>query len=239
MLARPLDWRIAQSGDADAAGKPTFDGGLHKIGREEGERDCHVDLAYAAPLALRDAFDAGFCIIDKLVEPTASPGDRRDQGGARFRADRTSVLGAMASGRRISRRRVDGVLCHGTWRVLTALALAAWIVCGWASWMTNCSGWTSTRATWVPTRLRSSIGADGLRCVPNRSYNQCLDLGCRHSADRSGALGLALEQGGREIVAILDAPLAGMARASSGCRGHRRCVRPTTPQISSSRPCDR
>ena len=90
---RPLDWRIAQSGDADPTGESTFNGRLHKIGRNEGKRYCHVDLAYAAPFALRDAFDAGFCIIDKLVEPPASPGDRRDQGRARFRADGTSVLG--------------------------------------------------------------------------------------------------------------------------------------------------
>jgi hypothetical protein len=93
VLARPLDWRIAQSGDADPTGESTFNGRLHKIGRNEGKRYCHVDLAYAAPFAFRDAFDAGFCIIDKLVEPPASPGDRRDQGRARFRADGTSVLG--------------------------------------------------------------------------------------------------------------------------------------------------
>jgi hypothetical protein len=93
VLARPLDWRIAQSGDANPTGESTFNGRLHKIGRNEGKRYCHVDLAYAAPFALRDAFDAGFCVIDKLVEPPASPGDRRDQGRARFRADGTSVLG--------------------------------------------------------------------------------------------------------------------------------------------------
>ena len=82
-------------------------------------------------------------------------------------------------------------------------------VCARASWMTNCSGWTSTRATWVLMRLRSSIGADWFEMLPNRSYDQRLDLGCRHPAYRSGALRLALEQGGREIVSVLDAAACG------------------------------
>ena len=49
--------------------------------------------------------------------------------------------------------------------------------------------------------------------LANRSDDQRLDLGCRHSTYRSGALGLALEQGGRQIVAVLDAALADVARA--------------------------
>jgi hypothetical protein len=36
--------RIAEPLDADAAGETTFYGGLDKVGREEGERDRHVDL---------------------------------------------------------------------------------------------------------------------------------------------------------------------------------------------------
>jgi hypothetical protein len=78
LLARPFDRRIAQSGDADAAWQAAFDGSLHKSGCKEGERYRHVDLTYAAPLASGDAFDVRFCIIDKLVEPAASAGDRYD-----------------------------------------------------------------------------------------------------------------------------------------------------------------
>ena len=52
VLARPLDGCIAQSGDADAAWQSTFDRGLHKSGRKEGERYRHIDLAHAAPLAI-------------------------------------------------------------------------------------------------------------------------------------------------------------------------------------------
>jgi hypothetical protein len=32
MLARPLDWRIAQSGDADPTWQSTFNGGPHNVG---------------------------------------------------------------------------------------------------------------------------------------------------------------------------------------------------------------
>ena len=72
--------------------QPTIDGRLHEVGRQEGERDRHVDLACAAALALRDTFDAGFCILDKLVEPSAAPRDRRDQGRAGLGTDRSDVL---------------------------------------------------------------------------------------------------------------------------------------------------
>jgi hypothetical protein len=48
--------------------------------------------------------------------------------------------------------------------------------------------------------------------IANRSNDQRLDLGCGNSVNRSRALSLALEKGGREIIAVLDSPLAGMAR---------------------------
>ena len=62
ILARPLDWRIAKAGDADAAWQSTFDSSLHKIRCKESERYGHVDLAHAALLALGDAFDVRVCI---------------------------------------------------------------------------------------------------------------------------------------------------------------------------------
>jgi hypothetical protein len=77
-LAGPLDGRIAQAGDADAVWQSTFDSSLHKIRCKESERYGHVDLAHAALLALGDAFHVRVCIRHKLVEPTASSGDRRD-----------------------------------------------------------------------------------------------------------------------------------------------------------------
>jgi hypothetical protein len=50
-LPAPFSRRVAESLDADAAGQATFYGCFHKIGREEGKRDGHIDLANAALLA--------------------------------------------------------------------------------------------------------------------------------------------------------------------------------------------
>jgi len=51
VLVRPLGRSIAQTRDADPARQSSFDGSLHEFGREEGERDCHIDLSNAAFLA--------------------------------------------------------------------------------------------------------------------------------------------------------------------------------------------
>jgi hypothetical protein len=75
MLASPLDWGIAQSGDADAAWQLAIDSSLDETGREEGERQSHVDLPNAATLSLRDAFHICFCVSDKLFEPTPASRD--------------------------------------------------------------------------------------------------------------------------------------------------------------------
>ncbi len=92
VLARPLDWSIAQSGDADAAWQSALDGSPHEIGGKEGQGDCHVDLSYAAPLALRNAFRICVRVGKKFVEPTAASRNRCDQERAGLRAYRTSVL---------------------------------------------------------------------------------------------------------------------------------------------------
>jgi len=44
-LSAPFRRRIAEPLDADAAGQATFYGRFDKIGREEGERDGHIDPA--------------------------------------------------------------------------------------------------------------------------------------------------------------------------------------------------
>ena len=51
-----------------------------------------------------------------------------------------------------------------------------------------------------------------IEVVSNGSHDHALDLGCRDSTDGSGPFRLALEQGGGQIVAVLDAPLADVAR---------------------------
>ena len=47
-LPAPFSRRIAQPFYADATGQATFYGCFDKIGCEEGERDCHVDLPLGA-----------------------------------------------------------------------------------------------------------------------------------------------------------------------------------------------
>jgi len=58
-LSAPFSRRIAKPLDADAAGQATFYGCFHKIGREEGKRDGHIDLANAALLASAKLGDRG------------------------------------------------------------------------------------------------------------------------------------------------------------------------------------
>ena len=92
MLARPLGWRIAQSGDANTAWQSTCDSGPDQIGGQEGERDGHVDLAYTAPFSLRDAFRICVCASDKFIKPVAAAGNRCNQGRAGLRPYRTNML---------------------------------------------------------------------------------------------------------------------------------------------------
>jgi hypothetical protein len=51
-----------------------------------------------------------------------------------------------------------------------------------------------------------------IEVVSNSSHDQALDLGCRDSTDGPGQFRLALQQGRGQIVAVLDAPLADVAR---------------------------
>src|SRR5262249_34634633 len=77
-LQRPFGRRITQVGDADAARKPSFDGGLDQTRRDECHRYRHVDLTNAALLARGNGFDAGSA-RDDLVEPGTSARDGFDQ----------------------------------------------------------------------------------------------------------------------------------------------------------------
>ena len=90
-LARPLDGWIDQPRDADAARQPTFDRGPDQIGRQEGQRDGHVDVTPAAALAAGDRVGADHSAADQLVEPAAAKCDRPDQRGAGLGPDRAMV----------------------------------------------------------------------------------------------------------------------------------------------------
>jgi UvrD-like helicase family protein len=68
----PFSRRIAKPLDADAAGQATFYGCFHKIGREEGKRDGHIDLANAALLASAKFNAVDGCIPSDLATGTAA-----------------------------------------------------------------------------------------------------------------------------------------------------------------------
>jgi hypothetical protein len=91
VLLAPFGWRIAEPFDADAAGQATFYGGLDKIGREEGERDRHVDLPNAALLADADFLDCGHSTIDHIVELLAAFCDGADKACASLELLRLDV----------------------------------------------------------------------------------------------------------------------------------------------------
>src|SRR5262249_60750360 len=61
--------------------------------------------------------------------------------------------------------------------------------------------------------------------LANRPDDQRLDVGCGHSAHRSGALGGAVEKGAGQVVSVLAAALADMARARAGSRVPRASAR--------------
>ena len=58
-LPAPFSRGIAKPLDTDAAGQATFYDCFDKIGREEGERDGHIDLPNAALLASAKLCDRG------------------------------------------------------------------------------------------------------------------------------------------------------------------------------------
>ena len=49
--AGPFGRQVGETGNSHAEREPSINGRLDEVGREEGERDCHVDLARSAALA--------------------------------------------------------------------------------------------------------------------------------------------------------------------------------------------
>jgi len=129
-------------------------------------------------LTLRTLQLSHFATLSAVIDASvvSSSSQRRPRAIAATKVARVSerigraCCGDIPSGRRISRRRVDRVLCQETLRTPSALVFLRLAVAFGSSVrrMTNCFGCTSTRATRVLMRLRSSIGWDGLRC--SRTY---------------------------------------------------------------------
>src|SRR5262245_60231100 len=80
--------------------EPSFDRGLDEVGRQEGERDCHVDLANAEAFPGRNAF--GICgrFCDKLMEPATPSCDRCDQESAVLGTHWAGVLRWLGCGQK-------------------------------------------------------------------------------------------------------------------------------------------
>ena len=72
MLLGPCDGQVGEAGNAHAMRKSTVNRRLDEIGREECERDRHVDLSDAAPLTFRYSFGGCGPVSCEFIEPTAS-----------------------------------------------------------------------------------------------------------------------------------------------------------------------
>jgi hypothetical protein len=83
-LARPFGGHVGEASDAEAMRKSSLDGRFDEIGRQERQRDRHVDLADAAPLAFCNATRIRGCIAQKFGEPAPTSRGRGDQKRARL-----------------------------------------------------------------------------------------------------------------------------------------------------------
>jgi hypothetical protein len=78
VLAGPFRRQVGEADNSHAMREPSFDRRLDEVGREEGKRDRHVDLADAAAVSRRDAFRIRSRIGDEFIEPTTPAGNRCD-----------------------------------------------------------------------------------------------------------------------------------------------------------------
>jgi hypothetical protein len=72
---RPLSRRVTQTGYADAARQSPFYGSLHQLGRQESQRDRHIDLSNAALVACSNLGDTGDGPGHDLIKPTPATRD--------------------------------------------------------------------------------------------------------------------------------------------------------------------
>ena len=74
-LPTPLRGGVAKSLDSDTPRQTTFDRRLDKIGREERQRDRHIDLTYAAFLTCRNLLNVGHRARHDLIKPATASCD--------------------------------------------------------------------------------------------------------------------------------------------------------------------
>ena len=83
-LQRPFGRRITQAGDADAARKPPFNGGLDQSRRDKCHRYRHVDLTNAALLARGKEGAGGRFRASVSAAKNPVPGARKGVGAESF-----------------------------------------------------------------------------------------------------------------------------------------------------------
>src|SRR5271169_1249831 len=71
-LPAPFGGSVAQPLDVDASRQAALDRGTDQVGREEGERDRHVDMADAALLAQSNLLSFSDGTGDDLVQPATA-----------------------------------------------------------------------------------------------------------------------------------------------------------------------
>ena len=91
ILSRPFGRRIAQIGDFDAAGEPTFDRGCDQTRSDEGHLDRHVDVTNAAFKTRGDVPDIRNAGGDDF-QPSTATGNRSEQCRSTLDLNRTDVL---------------------------------------------------------------------------------------------------------------------------------------------------
>ena len=107
----PLGRSIAQASDANAARQSSFDGSLHEVGRQERERDRHVDLSNTAFVAGSNLLDTGHGAGNNLIKPMPAACDRCDECGTGLSANLSTVVRRHASRR-------DDIASPSHWRLL-------------------------------------------------------------------------------------------------------------------------
>src|SRR6516165_1785018 len=75
VLLGPCGVQVSEAGNAHSTRKSTVNRRFDEIWREERERDRHIDLADAAPLAFGNCFGGGRNVSCEFIEPTASAGN--------------------------------------------------------------------------------------------------------------------------------------------------------------------
>ena len=172
VLPGPFGRRIGEASNAHAMRQPAIDGRFDQIGREESQRDGHVDFSRAAVFSRRDAVRTRCWISDEFIKPTTAVGNRRDQSRARFCTHGASVLRPDPLG--------EEDLTAPSCRCLLPRHLKG------ACWL----GKLDDQPTQLDLDARNVSmdetavinGLRGFEMVPNRFDDQRLDGSCRYAA---------------------------------------------------------